>query len=389
LKKGDKTSVGRATPAIYSKDPMAKNFHNKPFDEETILKLKIFQSYTREWLPVFLSKGSFNSIHIFDFFAGPGKDSNGKKGSPLIIIDELKRYLEDPTLPVAPNIDIRLLFNDADKSKIVSLERELSHEDALLIDTTNLSFEESFAAQRDILRLKSAAKLVILDQCGVKQIAGDVFRQLINSPSTDFMFFISSFYLKRFISIDEIRRHFPDMSPEEIRNIPATDVHRFVCRYYQKLVPPENSFYVAPFSIKKGPNIYGIIFGSSILLGLEKFLKVCWELDKVSGQANYNIDDDISWDGPTMFESMNESTKEASLKNDLKTFLSGSSKSNKELYVFTLEHGCLPKHTSKILRSIQNSGHLKTSPPTIRKGVFYVNWENYKQEAKAYFEIKQ
>ena len=41
------------------RDSMAKDFHNEPFDEETILKLEIFKGYIREWIPVFLSKKSF------------------------------------------------------------------------------------------------------------------------------------------------------------------------------------------------------------------------------------------------------------------------------------------------------------------------------------------
>ncbi|KKK85629.1 hypothetical protein LCGC14_2771360, partial [marine sediment metagenome] len=60
------------------------DFHNKPFDDETILKLEIFRGYTREWLPVFLSKRTFSSVNIFDYFAGPGKDSHGQEGSPLL-----------------------------------------------------------------------------------------------------------------------------------------------------------------------------------------------------------------------------------------------------------------------------------------------------------------
>lgn len=367
---------------------MAKNFHNKPFDDETILKLEIFQGYIRKWLPVFLSKKSFNAINIFDFFAGPGKDSNGTKGSPLIIIDELKRYLENPALPATANVAIKLLFNDADPNKIVSLQNEISHEDAFTIETTSLSFEGSFAAQKDILGLKSAAKLVILDQCGVKQITEDVFKQLINSPSTDFMFFISSSHLRRFISTNEFRRYFPDMLPEEIRNIPATDVHRFVCRYYQKIIPSDKSFYVAPFSIKKGANVYGIIFGSGLLLGLEKFLKVCWDQDGVSGEANYDIDDDMVRKGKMLFEEMNVSRKIDLFKKRVISF-SQDYRSNNELYQFTLENGCLPMHTCEILKQLQKDGRLEAEPSDTRKSSFYLNWKYYKnQEVKAKFRIK-
>lgn len=71
---------------------MAKNIHKEPFDDGTLLKLDIFKSYLQEWLPVFLGKNEpiWKTINIFDFFAGPGKDLDGKMGSPLLIIRELE-----------------------------------------------------------------------------------------------------------------------------------------------------------------------------------------------------------------------------------------------------------------------------------------------------------
>lgn len=368
---------------------MAKDFHNEPFREETILKLEIFRGYIRKWLPVFLSKKSFNKINIFDFFAGPGKDSNGKIGSPLIIIDELKKYLEHFISPVATNVDIKLFFNDADKDKVDSLQKELCNENAFDIETTNLSFEQSFAAQRGRLGSKSAVKLVILDQYGIKQITQDIFKQLIDSPSTDFMFFISSFHLRRFISTDEFKNYFPDMLPEEIKGVPATDVHRFVCQYYQKLVPPNKEYYIAPFSIKKGANIYGIIFGSGILLGLKKFLEVCWNKDSVSGEANYDIDDDIVRQGETLFKELNVSKKKGFFRKQLVNYLQVF-RSNNDLYKFTLENGCLPSHTIEVLRGLQKNGRLEADPPDTRKNSFYLNWKYYKnREVKAKFRIKR
>ena len=366
---------------------MAKDFHNKPFDDETILKLEIFRGYTREWLPVFLSKRNFLSMNIFDFFAGPGKDSNGTEGSPLIIIDELKKYLEDPALPVATDVAIKVLFNDSDQDKVALLRKEISREDTFTVEITNLSFEESFAAQRDVLKSPSAVKLVILDQSGVKQITQDVFRQLVNLPSIDFMFFISSSILKRFITVEEIRQYFPDMSPEEINNIPATDIHRFVCSYYHKLVPSGKEFYLAPFSIKKCANIYGIIFGSGKLLGLEKFLKVCWNKDSISGEANYDIDDDIVRKGKTLFKDLDISHKMGLFKKRLFDFLQDF-RSNNELYKFTLESGCLPTHTGEILRELRENERLEADPSDTRKGSFYINWKNYnRQIVKAKFRI--
>ena len=302
---------------------MANDFHSVPFDGETILKLDIFRGYIREWLPVFLSRRTYDSVNIFDFFAGPGKDSDGIKGSPLTIIDEIRKYLLNDKLPDADNISIRLFFNDADPDKILSLQEEIgsSDESYLEINFTSQYFQQAFDASKAVLGASSVAKLIILDQCGFKEISPDIFRRLIESPATDFMFFISSSFLRRFISLEEVRRYFPDMSEQEIDATPATDIHRLVCDYYQKLVPSGKEFYLAPFSIKKGPNIYGIIFGSGLLLGLEKFLKVCWDLDGISGEANYDIDDDIVRDGKTLFAEWNISRKRDLFGKRLVSFL--------------------------------------------------------------------
>ena len=72
-----------------------KDFHNAPFDEGTKAKLAIFRDYLREWLPVFISAKTiyWKTINIYDFFAGPGKDKNSTKGTPLIILEELQPYI--------------------------------------------------------------------------------------------------------------------------------------------------------------------------------------------------------------------------------------------------------------------------------------------------------
>ena len=203
------------------------------------------------------------------------------------------------------------------------------------------------------------------------------------------MFFISSSFLKRFISVEEMGQHFPGMSPEEIKTIPSTEVHRFICQYYKKLIPSQKDFYLAPFSIKKVANIYGIIFGTSNLLGLEKFLKVCWDNDNISGEANYDIDNDIVRSGQRLFKEMNISRKIDVFKVKLIEFLQNSFRSNNDLYKFTLEYGCLPKHTNEILRDLQKEERIQSQPSDIRRKTFYINWENYrKQDVKAAFRMK-
>ena len=271
----------------------------------------------------------------------------------------------------------------------LSLQKEIAQKDIGFVNISNLEFRKAFDASRVHLKASSAAKLIILDQCGIKQITHDTFKELIHFPATDFMFFISSSILRRFISVDGIRQYFPTMSPAEIKELPSTDVHRYVCQHYQEIVPPDREFYLAPFSIKKGANIYGIIFGSGTLLGLEKFLKVCWNKDNISGEANYDIDDDMIRKGKTLFKELNISRKKDLLKKRLVDFLQDF-KDNNELYKFTLENGCISTHTVEILKELKKNGRLETEPSDTRKNSFYLNWEYYKnQEVKAKFRIKK
>ncbi len=89
----------------------ARDLHIKPFDEGTKTKLQIYRSYVRAWLQVFLHAEAFRgkAFQFFDFFSGPGQDSTGEPGSPLILLSEL---LAVRTQIEQHRHDIRIFCND-------------------------------------------------------------------------------------------------------------------------------------------------------------------------------------------------------------------------------------------------------------------------------------
>jgi three-Cys-motif partner protein len=370
---------------------MAKGFHDKEFDEGTRLKLEIFKGYVREWLPVFLSKPSYPSVNILDFFAGPGTDAARQPGSPLIFLEEVRQYLTDPKHQKAAGVQVTLYFNDIDPSSVESLREHVRSFEPLpcKVRFESLGFEDAFEKELPLLRRHDTANLVILDQCGLKQVHEHVFRELVACPTTDLLFFISSSHIRRFITEEPIQKYFP--LPEDeigaIKKIRAEEIHRYVCRsFYQKLITLSQEYYVAPFSIQKEnrTTIYGLIFGSSSLYGLEKFLRVCWDKDRVTGEANYNIDRDSIRDGQlSLFPDRNVIKKQDRFQQGLLNLLRAQTCTNKTLYRYALENGFLPKHVTDLLKRLQDEGVLEvrehaTGRPA-RKGAFYVRWDSYRE----------
>ena len=378
---------------------MSKSFYDKIFDDATNLKLEIFRRYLREWLPVFMTRkkdgiNQTQSVDIYDFFSGKGQDAVGNPGSPLIIVEEIKNYCAKNG-DLKANVSVSMLFNDIEAKYITELEKSI---ESIACDKTccqirysSLPFTEALAHHYSEISSSQNASLVIMDQFGIKEVTPDVVQSLAQCGFTDILFFISSSFIRRFIETPEIGNKY-DLKSEELNNKEYNIIHRYICDYYRQKLSGE--YYLAPFSIKKGGNIYGIIFGSNHLLGIEKFLKVCWSLDSVTGEANYNIDNDFSWGGQqSIFESENKISKIELFERDLFEYIKNYKPDNIELNTFCLINGFPPPKSSAILKSIQEKRDLsvwdigKNKPA--RKGAFFLGWANCKTKIpRARFSIR-
>ena len=297
---------------------MAKRFHDKPFDDGTHDKLAIFRGYVRRWIPVFLTAWktgrNYQVVNVFDFFAGPGTDITGTPGSPLIIQDELKAYCRAHNDLKAEGLQVSLYFNDQDEGHIQNLERCLAENACPKGCCTRVlsskPFQQAFAERLPRMQNRRSANLVIMDQCGMKEVTPALVTTLAGCRATDILFFVSSSCIRRFASEPATQIYF-QMSAEDLMASDYKSIHRHICAYYRSTLPKGVKYHLAPFSIRKGGNIYGIVFGSSCLLGLQKFLEACWELDDVTGEANYDIDDDPARYGDKFLLGRDECHQEA------------------------------------------------------------------------------
>jgi three-Cys-motif partner protein len=327
-------------------------FHKEPYDAGTLTKLKIFEFYAQEWIPVFTSSSEppFDEVHIFDLFCGPGTDSNGVYGSPLRILDQLRRY-QRKGMAGWSKVRIIVHLSDSQQGKVDELLSILSdpawNVPGVVVEAKTVEFKEALIIHRSVLENPRAAKLVIIDQFGVDEVTDPVFRYLISLSTTDFIFFLSSSTLHRFRDHPSIKMKIE--KPED-----SYDVHRAAFAYFKKLAPKD--VFLGRFSIRKRSNIYGLIFGSRHPLGIHKFLQVAWGNDEIAGEANFDIERENVATGELLLP-MNElrPTKIRVFEEELEaTLRSGDLRSEADVVRYCIEAGMTCQHSTAVIQKLKS-----------------------------------
>jgi len=343
---------------------MSKDFFDKPFEEETLTKLELYKNYVEKWLPVFIVKPKLvaSNVNVFDFFAGAGRDIEGTEGSPIIAINMATSYQQ---LIARPDLKLSIYFNDYEIDICKKLKNNI---DALDFDRNNINVhisQEDFRVAFDRLKpkMKNAANLLFLDQFGVKFVTPKLFLEIVDMPMTDMLFFISSSTFNRFAEHENVKKVLK-ISKEEIKNRPFSHIHKVVLEKYRTLIPKGKEYYLVPFSIKRGANIYGLIFGSGHLLGLQKFLEVCWKKDTLTGQANFDMEgEQIDPTRPRLFAAMNIPKKVDLFKKDLKDkILNKELQSDRDIYLHIITNGFIGQHAREVLKELK--GEIECKNPS-------------------------
>ncbi|MDR0320565.1 MAG: three-Cys-motif partner protein TcmP [Treponema sp.] len=367
---------------------MPKDINSEEYDAGTKLKLDILSDYVDEWLQVVINNFP-GTIYLYDFFAGSGTDSEGSPGSPIIMLNNLIKNCSKIT---NKNKKIEIVFNDIDKSKIEKLKTKCqslieecakskhchldskNHCPNLTLNFHSIDFKILFYDECEkIHRISNPYCFMFIDQYGIKGVNIDVFKKLSSLVRTDVLFFTATAHAVRFSKNTDFKKYLSFDDDFEW----AEKTHRELCNHYASFIPAESSFHVAPFSIKKNDTgmIYGLIFGSNHLYGIEKFLSVAWKKDKHTGEANYDIDDDdIRPDDLTLFDDLYKPKKLDRFKKNLMEHLYDE-RTNKEIYEFTVLNGFLPTHTNQILKDMEKDKKLiiRTVDENARKGAYYIN----------------
>jgi len=347
-----------------------KDFHNSKFDKGTQSKLEVFKEYFKESFPVFLHSPVFDEIFIYDFFAGQGLNDNGEHGTAFNILNEIKPYCDDIR---RSKKKVYIILNDKEVSEVLKSNvldffktcKTNCNGDCVFAEDENLiiraeDFETYFPKiYPNMLKRKKAAKLLYLDPFKFV-IDSDLFQKLINIPSADFICFMPSFFLRRFPNEPAFNKYIDTREIDFEESKPA-HCHRVIADYFKTLVPPDKEYFMGCFSIKKDSGYNGLLFESNHTFGAEKFQKVCWKIDDVTGEADYNIDRELTYyKQGVLFEDEKTPLKIKQFNLDLEhEIVSGIIKTDIDAYKSALKNRCLVKHAAERLKELMKEGKIE------------------------------
>lgn len=342
-----------------------KDLHSEPFNETTITKLEIFEDYAEAWIPTFVMQPDIKEIHVFDFFSGPGYDKNGVAGSPIRLLQKINSQLGN-FFKTSTKITVHLNEYEPNKKKqekfellkknceeYLSLNPRLMH--FCNIETYNKDAEILFFELIPLIRRYPS--LVYLDQNGIKFIAKEFILELEKLSTVDFIYFVSSSYFWRLGHTDEFKKVLPfDM--EQLKKNKYHDIHRKVIEELNKHLPTKTRLNLFPFSLKKGTNIYGIIFGAKHHLAVDKFLSITWARNETNGEADFDIDEDYKKGQIDLFGER-KMTKVENFKTELEAMLlTAKLKTNAEVLFHTYKAGHIPRHAVEVIKTLKQERKL-------------------------------
>ena len=336
---------------------MSKNLHEKPFDQATIAKLEIFEDYAQAWIPTFVMYGD-PVICIFDFFAGTGYDKNGIPGSPIRILQKLREQI---ARIFQKKVKVRVFFNEFDLEKYQQLSiacKDFLHEYPELDRAIELKiFNEDFDICFKTLlpEIRDCSSLVYLDQNGIRFLANKYLLELEKTTRTDFLYFVSSSYFWRFGDKEEFQSHVK-LDMEEAKKRPYHYIHRSLISQLQKQLPAGSNLKLYPYSLKKGANVHGIIFGASHPRAVDKFLKAAWRRNQVNGEANFDIDKDTQKGQLDIFSGKRLTKIEAFQQRFREKILDGTITDNFAAFNFALDEAHLGRHAASELKKMKKEG---------------------------------
>ena len=244
------------------------------------VKVDLLRKYLEMYLHVLSNTNTVKNIYLFDLFCGPGLHENEGVGSPLVILNEIRKVSN-----ANKNISYECQFNDNDINKIEKLKSTISS------NSIYSPIEKVYYSCKDyrsiipeiILKIKafssSKKAFIFIDPYEYKDIRISDIESLLNNKQTEVLLFLPTQFMFRFEANgtpNSLKRIIEDLvdSREWPRSSTGIDFIENLKDHFKKYLG--DAYYVDTFIIQRDAGQYFCLFFSfspATFLALKK----CWK----------------------------------------------------------------------------------------------------------------
>jgi three-Cys-motif partner protein len=373
---------------------MDKNDAKRNLLDHSSAKVRLLSEYLKRYLNIIANDPYTERIKIYDLFCGEGLYENGGEGSPLAIMRCVKDLHFANVARLSRIIPIDCHFNDIEEWKVEKVKNVIKEKSLYYPTFGEMSFscidykKQVAELEKLVARLKKQKIFVFIDPYEYKHISVKEIKSLLLYKNSEVLLFLPTQFMYRFDAkgtpqalkdfIEEITVEYKEWK-ESGSGWDYVDQLKTAFRSY--LGP---NHFVDTFTIEKDRNsVFSLFFFTSHIKGFEKMLESKWKIDTEQGKG-WNF----SGNPPSLFIEF----KTNPLEERLNTFLRESTRTNGDVYEFTLRAGFLPEHANEVFYNWQRKGSLKVTTKSgerARKGSFYIGYNYYRDEKdKVSFRIK-
>ncbi len=378
---------------------MAKKESQKTMFEHSEVKVKLLETYLKRYFNILNNAQFVGDIHYFDLFSAEGIYENGGKGSPIIVLESIKNAYYAAKYKKGQSGKFHCLFNDLDENKITTLQKNISN-----LKLHNSELGEIDFSQKDykflvpevskrINELKKGEKaFVFIDPYGYKEVRISDIRSLLQKGNSEVLLFLPTHFMFRFVeggTPESLYEFIEEIVPKKEwpKSVTGLDFIENLKNGFKNYLGEK--IFVDTFVISRDKNqFFCLFFFTSHIYGFDRMLDAKWELDEEQGRGwafNSNIVD--------LFSALEKEPNTQKFENELKVFIKGNNRNNKEVYEFTLKNSHLPKHTIQIFKKWQDDKLLISKAPDGtdgRRSAFYLSYEHFKKASpvKLIFTLK-
>ncbi|MEH7154716.1 three-Cys-motif partner protein TcmP [Neobacillus drentensis] len=352
------------------------------------VKLSILEKYTIPWMrKIILNRFGPRRCLLIDGFAGKGIYDNGKKGSPLIMIEAAMDFYNQSVQNKWSEPGIFIFLNEWDpenqKSLISNIERlgfetmdnnlfSSSDYKTITIVVENKTFEEFLT---DILKgIKSGNSLIpsfcFVDPFGFSSTPFRLFKKYLENENSELLINFIYEHTNRFIRHpnekirDQISDHMGlvslDQLSEKVANLSSIERKQIIIETYTSNILNETeAIYVRHFDIKKNGKTKMILFHvTKNINGLKLMKETMWKHDE-TGQYVYNDKEQmVQLDFDTILSNDKEAHIKLLSKQIFNNYTGLKNISIEEIEAFTLVESIYPitNFTRPALKILEEKG---------------------------------